>query len=79
MAKIKRKRPQTIATFDIEGIDDRRALTISFIPLFLEIILSGRRALNALKAFTDWRLEPMLEASSPSNYVPKLLLVDMVT
>ena len=47
------KRLQTIVTLVIDGSEDSRALTISFIPLFLEIIRSGLRALRALRAFTD--------------------------
>ena len=45
-----------MAIFVMFGIEARRALTINFIPLFLEIILSGRKALNALKALIDYRL-----------------------
>ena len=56
MAKMSRKRAHTMAIFVMFGIEARRALTINFIPLFLEIILSGRKALNALKALIDYRL-----------------------
>ena len=35
----------------MDGSELINALTISFIPLFLEIILNGRKALRALKAF----------------------------
>ena len=53
MEKIRRNKQQTIVTLLIEGIEDKRAFTISFIPLFLEIILRGLRALSALRALTD--------------------------
>ena len=55
IAKIRRNKQQTMATFAMFGIDARSAFTISFIPGFLEIILRGLRALKALKAFKDWR------------------------
>jgi len=42
---------QTRSTFVIEGIEARRAFTIKRIPSFLEITLSGLKALNALRAF----------------------------
>lgn len=51
-----RAKKQTMVTFVMDGSDDRRAFTISFIPWFREIILSGRKALRALKAFSDYRL-----------------------
>jgi hypothetical protein len=57
IAKIRIKRLQTIVTLVIDGSEESKALTISFIPLFLEIIRRGRRALKALRAFTDWRLD----------------------
>ena len=57
IAKIRMKRTQTIVTLVMEGNEDSKALTISFIPWFLEIILKGLNALKALKAFTDWRLD----------------------
>lgn len=53
IAKIRMKRTQTIVTLVMEGNEDSKALTISFIPWFLEIILKGLNALKALKAFTD--------------------------
>jgi len=53
MAKIKRNKQQTIVTFVIDGNEDNRAVTMSFIPGLREIILSGRRARRALKAFKD--------------------------
>jgi hypothetical protein len=56
MAKMSRAKKQTMVTFVMDGSDDRRAFTISFIPWFREIILSGRKALRALKAFSDYRL-----------------------
>lgn len=42
-----------MVTFVMDGNDDNSAVTISFIPGLREIILSGRRARNALKAFKD--------------------------
>lgn len=56
MEKIKMKRRQTIVTLVIDGSEANRALTISFMPLFLEIILRGLKALKALSAFTDDKL-----------------------
>jgi 5S rRNA maturation endonuclease (ribonuclease M5) len=67
IAKINRKRQHTIVTFVIEGKEDKSAVTISFIPGFLEIILSGLRALSALKALRDYRLEAIFESLSLSR------------
>ena len=53
MAKINKNKKQTIVTFVIAGSEDSKALTINFIPWFLDIIRRGRRALSALKALTD--------------------------
>lgn len=53
MAKIKRNKQQTIVTLVIDGSEDNRAVTISFIPGLRDIILSGLRARKALKAFKD--------------------------
>jgi hypothetical protein len=50
MAKIRRNKDPTSKTLPIEGRDAKRALTTSLIPSFRDIILSGRRARNALKA-----------------------------
>jgi len=67
IAKIRMKRMQTIVTFIIEGREAKRAFTISFIPWFLEIILSGLKALRALNAFTDFKLEVKAPPSPPSG------------
>jgi hypothetical protein len=64
IAKIKIKRPQTIVTFVIEGKEDNKAFTISFMPLFLEIILNGLSALRALNAFKDCKLLAILALSA---------------
>ena len=40
-------------TFVIDGSELSKAVTISFMPWFLEIILKGRSALKALNAFND--------------------------
>ena len=39
----------------IDGSEVNKAVTTSFMPLFLEIIRKGRRALKALRAFSDLR------------------------
>ena len=44
-----------MSTLVIDGSEVSKAVTTSFIPLFLEIIRKGRRALNALRAFSDLR------------------------
>ena len=56
MAKIKRKRQHTIVTFVMEGRLLNNAVTISFIPGFLEIIFRGLSALKALNALSDYKL-----------------------
>jgi len=48
--KIKINSEHTRSTFDIEGIEARRAFTISFMPSSLEMTLKGLNALRALKA-----------------------------
>jgi hypothetical protein len=61
--KIRIKREQTSSTFVIDGSEARRAFVTSLIPSFLEIILSGLRALKALRAFNackDCRLTPLI-------------------
>ena len=62
IAKIKMNKLQTMVTLVIDGKELKRALTMSFIPLFLLIILRGLKALNALRAFTDLRLSETLLA-----------------
>jgi hypothetical protein len=78
MAKINTKRVQTIVTLVIEGKEASRAFTISFIPWFLEIILSGLRALRALKALSDYKLEAIFAycwVSISLKSAPLLLIV----
>lgn len=58
IAKIIRKRVQTMITFVIAGIEDNRALTTSLRPSFLLMTLSGLKALSALRAFRDLRAPP---------------------
>jgi hypothetical protein len=53
IAKIKRKSRQTIVTLLIAGNEESKALTINFIPLFLDTILRGRRARRARSALRD--------------------------
>jgi hypothetical protein len=48
--KIRMNREHTSKTLVIEGRDAKRALTTNFMPSFLEIILRGLSALNALSA-----------------------------
>ena len=48
--KIKINSEHTRRTFDIEGIEARRAFTINFMPSSLEMTLRGLNALSALKA-----------------------------
>jgi hypothetical protein len=55
MPKIIKKIMQTVATLPIEGIDWSKALTITFMPGSLEIILKGLNALKALSAFNDYK------------------------
>jgi hypothetical protein len=60
IAKINRNKKQTAATFVMLGMEAKRAFTMSFIPLFREIILSGlsaRRALRALIYCKLWLLD----------------------
>lgn len=56
IAKIKRKRQHTIVTFVIDGRLLNNAVTISFMPGFLEIIFRGLSALKALNALSDYKL-----------------------
>lgn len=64
-----KKRQQTIVTFVIEGRDDRREVTINFIPGFLLIILRGRSARSALRAFSDYKLDAILACAFLSSPV----------
>ena len=57
IAKISKNRQQTIVTFVMDGNEDKRDVTISFMPGFLLIILSGLNARKALSAFNDCKLE----------------------
>ena len=47
---------QTSKTLVMEGTEAKRASTTNFMPSFREIILSGRNALKALKAFKPCKL-----------------------
>ena len=51
---------QTIVTLVMDGRDAMRALTISFISLFREIIRSGLNALRTLNAFNACKLSVTL-------------------
>jgi len=53
--KMSMNRVQTSSTLVIDGIDARRAFTTNLIPSSLAIILNGLKALNALRAFKDYR------------------------
>ena len=67
IANIRRKRQQTIVTFVIDGKEESNAVTINFIPGFLEIIFKGLRARKALSAFKDCSDEAMLFSPSLSS------------
>lgn len=67
MEKIKMKREQTSKTFDMEGIEAIRAMTTNFIPSSLEITLSGLKARNDLKAFSN----DIVVMSTPANIKAK--------
>lgn len=62
------KRLHTIVTLVIDGSEESSAFTMSFIPLFLEIMRRGLRALNALRALTDWRLDDTPDDCSSTSY-----------
>jgi len=60
IAKMRTNRAQAIVTLVMDGRDESKAFTINFIPWFLEIILSGLRALKALNALSDYKLDAIL-------------------
>ena len=54
---------QTSKTLVIDGTEAKRASTTNFMPSFREIILSGRKALKALKAFKPCKLDEFAESA----------------
>lgn len=57
IAKINSNKAQIISTFVIEGIEDSKVSTTSFMPSSLLISFKGLKALSALSTFKEERAE----------------------